>query len=399
MVKPLVCWVLTALVPYHDARLGAVLNRGDLQVCVIALTDTDVFRALEHRGSTGYERLTLFRGVAPEAINGAAMAPRLTGMLDHVQPDVVAINGWSFGGCHAALEWSLIHRRPVILMSDSAEADAPRRAWKERVKARIVRLCSSGMVAGDPHARYLANLGLPAERIFQGYDVVDNAYFSGGADAARRDAPRLRQELELPERYFLASSRFEPKKNLFGLLDAYARYRTQAATPWSLVILGDGELREKLLAHCGTMGLVGDVYFPGFRAYTELPAYYGLAKAFVHASTVEQWGLVVNEAMAAGLPVIVSNRCGCAPDLVDHQRNGFLFDPFDTDALAKLLLRVSANDGDRAAMGAASQAIISRWSPETFAANLTRAVMAALSASLPRPGTLDRILLRMLRAR
>ena len=82
------------------------------------------------------------------------------------------------------------------------------------------------------------------------------------------------------------------------------------------------------MANCGlscerersALGLDNDVIFPGFIQYDELPAYYGLAKAFIHASTVEQWGLVVNEALAAGLPVLVSERCGCAPDLVREGR-------------------------------------------------------------------------------
>ena len=80
---------------------------------------------------------------------------------------------------------------------------------------------------------------------------------------------------------------------------------------------------------------------PGFKQYDELPIYYGLAGAFIHASTTEQWGLVVNEAMAAGLPVIVSERCGCAPDLVENGRNGFTFDPYDVDALTHLMLKMA----------------------------------------------------------
>ena len=129
----------------------------------------------------------------------------------------------------------------------------------------------------------------------------------------------LRQRLGLPERYFLASARFIEKKNLSGLLHAYAAYRRATPDdPWSLVVLGDGELRPELERLRGELGLDDVVSFPGYRSYQELPAYYGLASCFVHASTTEQWGLVVNEAMAAGLPVLVSNRCGCAANLVQE---------------------------------------------------------------------------------
>ena len=85
---------------------------------------------------------------------------------------------------------------------------------------------------------------------------------------------------------------------------------------------------------------------PGFKQYHDLPAYYGLAGAFVHTSTVEQWGLVVNEAMAAGLPVLVSRNCGCAADLVQDGVNGFAFDPLDGDRMAALLTKVAGLSAD-----------------------------------------------------
>src|SRR5207244_4064698 len=102
-------------------------------------------------------------------------------------------------------------------------------------------------------------------------------------------------------------------KNLPRLLEAFAGYRRLAGdAAWELVLLGDGPLRPELVALLKDLELDGHVLLPGFKQYDELPAYYGLAGAFIHASTTEQWGLVVNEAMASGLPVLVSDRCGCA---------------------------------------------------------------------------------------
>ena len=228
-------------------------------------------------------------------------------------------------------------------MSDSARHDEPRRRPREAAKRRVVRLFSSGVVAGDLHKEYACALGLPAATVFAGYDVVDNKHFDRGARAARRAAARWRGRLGLPARFFLASSRFIARKNLLRLLDAYARYRRRAgAGAWGLVLLGDGELRADLERRIARADLAGQVILPGFRQYDELPAYYGLAGAFVHAATSEQWGLVVNEAMASGLPVLVSERCGCAPDLVSEGVNGFTFDPCDVDQLAGLMQRVAA---------------------------------------------------------
>jgi glycosyltransferase involved in cell wall biosynthesis len=185
-----------------------------------------------------------------------------------------------------------------------------------------------------------------------------------------------------------------PKKNLPRLIEAFARYRqTAGPSAWPLELLGDGPMRGELERTRAAHSLETALVMPGFVQYGGLPSYYGNAGAFVHASTIEQWGLVVNEAMAAGLPVLVSERCGCAPDLVEEGRNGHTFDPYDVDALAGLMLKVVSGARDRAAMGEASRQIIARWSPETFAEGLERAVRAALDLPLQRPGLLERMLL------
>jgi glycosyltransferase involved in cell wall biosynthesis len=285
-------------------------------------------------------------------------------------------------------------------MSDSTAEDEPRIWWRERVKRHVVGQFSSALVGGKLHVEYVVALGMPQERIFTGYDVVDNEHFSQGAARARTKSDALRGELGLPTQYFLASNRFIEKKNLPRLLHAYAQYRHRAGNKaWGLVMLGDGGLRSALEELVMELGIQGAVCMPGFKQYDELPAYYGLAGSFVHASTTEQWGLVVNEAMASGLPVIVSKRCGCAPDLVEEGRNGFTFDPYDVDALADCMLRMADPATDRAAMGQASREIIARWSPEFFAENLQKAAEAALNAPKRRFGLLDRALLWALRWR
>ena len=189
------------------------------------------------------------------------------------------------------------------------------------------------------------------------------------------------------------------------MIEAYARYLemtekleigNRKSEIWKLVLLGDGPLRESLKSQITTLNLCDHVLLPGFKQYDELPAYFGLAGAFVHASTTEQWGLVVNEAMASGLPVIVSNRCGCAADLVQEGVNGFTFDPCNVEQLANLMLLVSDFRFPISDFGAASERIISAWGPEHFANGLYGAVAESLKNSPPRLGVLDRLLLRLL---
>jgi glycosyltransferase involved in cell wall biosynthesis len=159
------------------------------------------------------------------------------------------------------------------------------------------------------------------------------------------------------------------------------------------VLLGDGPLLPEVNQTIKRLNLSGTVHLHGFKQYSELPSYYGLAGAFVHASTSEQWGLVVNEAMAAGLPVIVSDRCGCAPDLVADGVNGYTFPPHDPDALAERLCLLTTAESTRATMGKASRDRIADWGPEAFAYGLEHAAHSALEAPSPSPNLLTKMLL------
>lgn len=398
---PLLCWIVVNSVPYHDARVRAVTAAGGLRICMVQLTEIDTFRVLQQpRELDGIRRYTLFPDTPFSKIGGREMVRRLWRCLDEIKPAVVCINGWSFGGAIAALGWGVSRRVPAIVMSESTEVDDGRHWWIEAVKRRIIALCSAALVGGTPHRDYIAALGAEAGRIFKGYDAVDNEHFARGATAARQREPESRSALALPTRYFLACSRFSQKKNLIGLLEGFAIYRRlHGADAWSLVIVGNGELRDELEAARDRLGLAGHVLLPGAKRYDELPAYYGLASAFVHASTTEQWGLVVNEAMAAGLPVLVSNRCGCAVDLVEEGRNGYRFDPHDAFSLPAAMHRLATSGPALADMGRASEQIIARWSPENFARNLARAAELAIATTLPRAGVFDRLLLAVLSAR
>jgi glycosyltransferase involved in cell wall biosynthesis len=342
-------------------------------------------------------KVTLFNNRDVVHESGNEVARKVEAALDEAGPQVIAIPGWSGRATLAALRWSAQRCVPAAVMSESTAADDRRRWWIESVKRRVVGLFRSGLVGGRPQAEYLAGLGLPRERIFVGYDTVDNEHFWRGALAARQRDADTRRRFGLPDRYFLASNRFIPKKNLPFLLRAYARYRRMdSAEPWGLVLLGDGPLRAELLRTRQELDLTNTVLMPGFIQYTELPTYYGLASAFVHASTTEQWGLVVNEAMAAGLPVAVSVRCGCARDLVQDGQNGFLLDPLDEEGLARQLLKLAHAGTLLAEMSRRSREIIAAWSPARFAEGMLAAAQAALAAPQPTPGLLRRMLLGFL---
>jgi 1,2-diacylglycerol 3-alpha-glucosyltransferase len=382
--------------PYHAARLAAAAQRMNVVGIEVSANTRDYAWDLVHSGEA-FRRIVVVPEGNLRALPKDAQRHRVWQVMDALGPHVVAVHGWSEMDALLVLAWAADRQVPVVMMSESTPTDFRRWASKEWIKRRLVRLAQAGLVGGTVHAAYIMQLGMAGSRVFKGYDVVDNSYF------ARMAA--LRRSTERPDRlpshnYFLASNRFLPKKNLHRLLKAFALYsRVAGRQGWELVLLGDGDLRPELERQRIRLGLKSVVHMPGFMQYGDLPDYYAWAGAFVHTSTTEQWGLVVNEAMASGLPVLVSERCGCVPDLVENARNGFTFDPYDVGALANLMLKLSTDDCDRAAMGRASREIIGRWSPDTFAEGLAQAAQAALSSGRPQAGRLDKALLWALSCR
>jgi 1,2-diacylglycerol 3-alpha-glucosyltransferase len=376
--------------PYHFARLRAAARVCDLKAIQIAGRSAD-YAWNNEAPADGFKFTTLFQSGTSRDVEKGELARRMNESLDDFCPQIVLLPGWSGKGAIEALGWCVLHHVPAVIMSESTEWDERRIWWKEWVKQNIVGMCTAALVGGHPHKDYMAKLGMSAESIFSGYDVVDNGYFARSAKEVRCRESEVRRKYELPENYFLASARFIEKKNLFRLVRAYARYRKLAESKsevksptsdlWHLVLLGDGPLRSDLCRLISDLHLQDFVLLPGFKQYDELPIYYALAKAFIHASTVEQWGLVVNEATASGLPVLVSNRCGCATDLVQEGVNGFIFDPRNIEQLAQLMLKVSARAFPLSSFGDASRRIIADWSPERFASGLLAAGAVASKRS------------------
>jgi 1,2-diacylglycerol 3-alpha-glucosyltransferase len=392
-IKPLAV-IFHRLGPYHYARLSEAARHGPLSAIELSGVDK-TYAWSPPPPPPDLERVTLLPEQDSHFVSPMEYVPQLESKLAAIAPAAVALPGWSDPASLAALRWCVKNSVPTILFSASTFSDTRRTWWREAAKRRIVSLCSSGLVGGRRHIDYLSNLGMPRNRIFPGYDVVDNSHFRIGAAHARAKAPEIRKHFGLPERYFLASGRFIAKKNLAYLISAYASYRsTTGSAPWDLVLVGDGKLKADLMNACSASGVTNYVHFPGFRQYDELPTYYGLAGAFVLPSSAEQWGLVVNEAMASGIPVLVSNACGCAPDLVHNGRNGFTFDPNDVTMLSRMMTDIASGHLDLTAMGEASEDIISAWSPAIFANNLWHAFDAAISAPKKLGSVIDSLILR-----
>jgi len=370
----------TNLGPYHLARLralaAALADRGGRLIAYETASSEGRYPWRRSLGPEPFDRTVLFPGRVLESIPGAACRRAMAEALDRDRPDVVGVVGYSRPESAAMLAWARRRGRPAALMSESQENDRPRVWWKEVVKRRRVAMASAALVGGPSHAAYLVALGMPADRIALGYDAVDNDRFARLAGLSRA-SPGGRSGL--PDRpYFLAASRFVPEKNLPGLVAAFATYRQATRSePWDLVLCGDGPGSSAVDRAVAASGLEGSIRRPGFLQEEELARWLAHASAFVLPSLSEPWGLVVNEAAACELPLLVSDRAGCAATLVPDPpgTTGWRFDPGSIAAMAEVLGRVAALDEPaRRAMGRRASAVVADWGPARFASGALEAI-------------------------
>jgi 1,2-diacylglycerol 3-alpha-glucosyltransferase len=357
--------------PYHVARFRGLWTALGGQAAGIELV-----------GGIGVHTGLKFREELPRDLPIETLLPetgwrdanqyRLAYMLWHrlseLNPEAVLVPGYYTLPAIAAAVWARIHGVPSILMTESTAYDHLRVGWKEWLKARVIgTLFTWAVTGGRDHVAYLEQLGFPAERIVSYYDVVDNDLFRDGTAALRSDPTLTPSAFSLPESpFFLYVGRLAAEKNVCTLLAGWLAYRKDGGT-WPLVLVGDGPEAASLRVLAQATPYVDDIYFPGLKSSRELLPYYAFAGCFVLPSTREPWGLVVNEAMASALPVLVSSHCGCAADLVNQDVNGFVFEPMDTQTIAMELRRMERMPSvKRLAMGRASSDMIQSFSPQRF---------------------------------
>lgn len=227
---------------------------------------------------------------------------------------------------------------------------------KNRIKGFFLkRLCDRFFVSGArARDHFHKHLKIPPGKILCKYSVVDNKHFA--------PAPQI-----VREKILLCVARFSPEKNLEALIKAFQQ--SGLSDDHRLRIIGGGPLKEQLT---GLVDARRQVELLEWVSYNELPDHYARARYFILPSLFEPWGLVVNEAMAAGLPVVVSDACGCAPDLVT-ENSGFVFPASDEESLAALLDRLATlREEDWNKMSASSRERIASFGCRDWAVQLKK---------------------------
>jgi glycosyltransferase involved in cell wall biosynthesis len=375
-VKRRLALITEIISPYRIPLFNALAKQEnvDLHVIFLAETDPDLrkWKVYKDEIRFSYQVLPSWRkrvGRYNWLLNRGVGAA-----LSAVAPDVVMCGGYNYVASWQALVWSRMKQVPFLLWSESNVQDVRRaNPMVEFIKDEFLSRCNRFVVPGRSAGKYLRAHNIPQERIFVAPNAVDNELFAAAALEARRHAEMRRTELALPERYFLFVGRLVREKGVFELISAYAKLDQSIRERVGLVLAGDGAERSRLEAIATTISC-GVVKFVGFAQREQLSSYYALAEVLVLPTHSDPWGLVVNEAMACGLPVIVSRVAGCADDLVTENWSGLLTPPRDESSLLAAMTKIASQPELRRIMSGNSSRDISRYSPEAWALGIVRAL-------------------------
>ncbi len=368
--------VLTEIIaPYRIPVFNSLAQHADIDLHVIFLAETDnstrQWRVYADEIRFSYEVLPSWRkrlGKYNILLNWQVQEA-----LCRAKPDVILCGGYNYLASWQALRWASRNAAPFLLWCESTGNDNRRgHLLPELMKQNFLRNCDGFVVPGTSALAYVQSVGPAQKDAFVAPNAVDIQLFASKSKAAKDRASRLCGELGLPARYFLFVGSLVKRKGVFDLLDAYHRLSSELRSQIGLVFAGDGPERAELES-AARLIFPGSVYFPGFVQRDQLASYYGLAECLVLPTHSDPWGLVVNEAMACGLPVICTGVAGCAADLV--KSNGRLVTKENTANLADAMKEIACDPGLREQMSRESRELIQKYSPELCAAGIAQAAL------------------------
>jgi glycosyltransferase involved in cell wall biosynthesis len=390
--KPLrIAFINTHPIQYF-APLYAYLNRtGNFDVTALYLSDFSIRGGMD----PGFDRpvtwdIDLLAGYTPVFMADASrgdisgffskVAPDLWGAIRQANFDAVVINGHNLAAHHVALMAARSVNTPVFTRGET-HPRLQRTAWRKLMRGPILKswykLFDGCLAIGSANARYYVQMGVPESKIWLMPYCVDNERYMSFANLTNNGRAEMRRRLGISSESptVLYSAKFDKRKRPDDLINAFAHLRREGVNA-ELVLVGSGHMEEQLKNLARACGLE-DVSFPGFINQAELPSVYAACDVFVLPSDNEPWGLAVNEAMCAGLPIVLSEEIGCVEDLVADGVNGATFNAGDVLGLAAALKPLLTDPVRRQQAAKASVERISGWSYRECAEGLDNAVRTA----------------------
>ncbi len=367
--------------PYRAPLLDRVAARDEVELTVVYAAPSVV---AGREWKIGHEHDAIYLGgyrlPGGERVfrHDYPITPAIAAELGRARPDVVVVSGWSTFAAQAAIVWCRLRRIPYVLLVESHDA-GPRPGWRRTVKGAVVppiaRGAAATLVTGTLARSSMEERGAQPERIHVFANTVDVEEFGKRADRLASRRRELRQELGAgPDDVVVVSvSRLSGEKSHDVLIRALADAGDERLL---LVLVGDGPERAHLEALAEDRS--ARVVFAGERPWERIVEAYVAGDVFALVSERETWAVVVNEAAACGLPLVLSDRVGAAHDLLRDGENGFLVAAGDVAAVAHALRRLAAEPEERRRMGARSRELAQGWGYEASVEGFVAAVREAV---------------------
>lgn len=296
--------------------------------------------------------------------------PSLVTEIKNYEPDAVLIFGWNFKSHLQAINF-FYKKIPVLFRGDSTLLDNDSNSViknfiKKIYLKKVYKKIDAALYTGLENKKYFMHYRVPEKKLVFAPHAIDNKRFACANSSERKN-------LYIPDNatVFLFAGKLEEKKDPLLLLDAFVQLND---TNSFLMMVGNGNLETDLKKKVESLSAIikERILFTGFQNQTTMPGIYKMADVFVLPSKGpgETWGLAVNEAMACSLPVLVSDKCGCYPDLVKEGINGTVFKHGDKQDLCKKMKLLLQKKNELKEMGKESAGIISHWSFENICASI-----------------------------
>ncbi|WP_114521337.1 glycosyltransferase [Altererythrobacter sp. ZODW24] len=343
-----VVFVWENLGPSHIDRLEALNDRFPDQVFAVQLSASSHTYKWDGTSGQAVPTTTLFD--QPEDATGLACMTALVGAVRKLgATDVYLCHYQLWPMLMSAMILRLLGKR-VVVMIDSKFDDYPRRLWHEVGKSAFLWPYNAALTASLRSRDYLRFLGFRKRQIELGYDTLSVARIRGQSASLPAPGGALHSD-----RDFLIIARLEEKKNIGSALEAYSLWQARGGTGRVLRILGSGALEDELRDKSVALGIGDAVIFEGFVQTERVSEALSNALCLILPSTEEQFGLVVIEAMAMGVPALVSSNAGAVDVMIDNGVNGWVINPRSPAALAAAMTSLSDDESCWKTMASAAQ--------------------------------------------
>jgi glycosyltransferase involved in cell wall biosynthesis len=307
-----------------------------------------------------------------EGVSNFKKIKKTISVINNFKPDVVNFTGYHELATIFILLFCKLKGIKTILSNESTILDQKREKIKESIKSLIIRQFDGFFNFGSLSKQYMISLGASEDKMLVNKNCVDNQKIRSNFETALPKREETKVHLGLASKNFIFVGRLIQAKNLDKLLDAFHQIGHPEKENWGLILLGEGILKEELIYKV-EHEKIDNVKFIAGQTWEKVPEILALADVFVLPSVIEPWGLVINEAMVCGKPILVSNQCGCVSDLLVDETNGYLLNPHNVNDIADKMTKVmSMSTLALEKMGEKSLEIIKNYTPELVASEMLK---------------------------